>query len=229
MMTLVHYFDYLSVGIRTTAFVAAVALAAGLCVGFAVGLIRFARIPVLSQICFVYVEIFRGTSLLIQLFWIYFSLPMFGITVSPLTAGCLGLALNNGAYGSEIVRGALTSVRKQQFEAAAALNFSASHTLRVIVLPQALPEMVPPFGNLSILLLKDTALVSMINIVDITFRAQQLRTQTFDTVGVYTVTLFAYFSLALVIVAVTRMIEFYCRSDLRQFGLFNAILAGGRL
>jgi polar amino acid transport system permease protein len=228
MMTLLHYFDYLSVGIENTAFVAAVALASGLCVGFAVGIIRFARIPVLSQICFVYVEIFRGTSLLIQLFWIYFSLPMFGITVSPLTAGCLGLALNNGAYGSEIVRGALTSVRKQQFEAAAALNFSAAHTLRVVVLPQALPEMVPPFGNLSILLLKDTALVSMINIVDITFRAQQLRTQTFDTIGVYTVTLLIYFGLALVLVAATRLIEFYCWSDLRGFGRFGTILAGSR-
>ena len=228
MATYLDYLGYLAVGIKSTALVGLISLAAGLCLSFAVGLIRFARIPILSQIAFVYVEIFRGTSLLIQLFWIYFSLPMFGITMSPFLAGCLGLALNNGAYGSEIVRGALASVAKEQFEAATALNFSAFHTLRKIIIPQALPEMVQPFGNLSILLLKDTALISMINIMDITFRAQQLRTYTFDSVGVYSVTLIVYFALALVVVFATHLVEMYMRPSTRGAGLFGALFGFAR-
>jgi polar amino acid transport system permease protein len=228
MATYLDYLGYLAVGIKSTALVGLISLAAGLCLSFTVGLVRFARIPILSQIAFVYVEIFRGTSLLIQLFWIYFSLPMFGITMSPFLAGCLGLALNNGAYGSEIVRGALASVSKEQFEAATALNFSAFHTLRKIIIPQALPEMVPPFGNLSILLLKDTALISMINIMDITFRAQQLRTHTHDSVGVYSVTLIVYFALALVVVFATRLVEMYMRPSSRGSGLLVALFGSAR-
>lgn len=224
LATLINYLDYLSVGIKATILVFAVSLLFGLCISFLVGLIRFARIPILYQICFLYVGIFRGTSLLIQLFWIYFSLPMFGISISSFAAGCLGLALNNGAYGSEIVRGALSSVSKQQFEAATALNFSVGHTLRRIILPQALPEMIPPFGNLSIMLLKDTALVSMINIADITFRAQQLRTRTFDSLGVYAVTLVVYFVLALAIVAAVRLVEHYIRPEKRRTGFLSALI-----
>lgn len=211
MNTYLDYLDFLLVGLKATVYVGVVSLLCGLAISFVVGMLRFAKVPVISPLLFAYVEFFRGTSLLIQLFWIYFSLPMFGISLSPITAGCLGLALNNGAYGSEIVRGALASVTKDQLEASKALNFSYFHTLRRVILPQALPEMVPPFGNLSILLLKDTALISMINIADIAFRAQQLRTQTFDSLGVYTTALVLYFLLALCVVAITKLIEIAVR------------------
>lgn len=226
MNTYLAYLDFLLVGLKATVYVGVVSLLCGLAISFVVGMLRFAKVPVISPLLFAYVEFFRGTSLLIQLFWIYFSLPMFGISLSPITAGCLGLALNNGAYGSEIVRGALAAVTREQLEASKALNFSYFHTLRRVILPQALPEMVPPFGNLSILLLKDTALISMINIADIAFRAQQLRTQTFDSLGVYTTALVLYFLLALCVVAITKLIEIAVRpgGSLAPLSLVRSLL-----
>ena len=211
MEILFGYFTYLGVGVKATAFIGVVSFVSAVVIAFVVGVIRFQNVPVLRWIAFAYVEVFRGTSLLVQLFWLYYTLPLAGITVSPMAAACLGLALNSGAYGSEIVRGALAAVSRDQFEAATALNFSAGQTLWKIVMPQALVEMVPPFGNLAILVLKDTALVSMISIADVAFQAQQLRTFTYDSANIYLVTLLIYFTLALVVMAIGRLAERYLR------------------
>src|SRR5690625_4521572 len=109
------------------------------------------------------IEIFRGTSLLVQLFWLYFALPVLGeiiginLKLPAMVAGVLALSLNIGAYGAEVVRGALQAVSLEQLEAARALNFSPRQTLWRISLPQAIPEMMPSFSNLAIQNLKDTA------------------------------------------------------------------------
>src|SRR5690606_17724056 len=127
------------------------------------------------------VELFRGTSLLVQLFWLYFALPVLGemlginLRMSPVVAGTLALSLNIGAYGAEVVRGALQAVSRDQLEAAKALDFTARQTLWRISLPQAVPEMMPSFGNLAVQNLKDTALVSLISLGDLAFRAEQIR------------------------------------------------------
>ena len=207
----VPYLAYLSVGIKATVLVWAISFFAAVALAFVSGLIRTQRIPVLKWIALTYVEIFRGTSLLVQLFWLYFSLPLIGITIPPITAACLGLALNSGAYGSEIVRGALASVPKDQIEASIALNLTSTRTLWRVLLPQAVVEMVPAFGNLAILVLKDTALVSMISIVDVAFRAQQLRTFTHDSARIYLLALLIYFVLALVISFLGKRVEAYVR------------------
>src|SRR5699024_9120991 len=112
-----------------------------------------------------FVEIFRGTSLLVQMFWLFYALPIIGhamgfdTRIPLIIAGVLALSANIGAYGAEVVRGAIIAVSKDQYEAAVALNFSGRQTLWKIALPQALPEMMPPFGNLAIQNLKDTSLV----------------------------------------------------------------------
>jgi polar amino acid transport system permease protein len=205
------YLRYLAVGMKATAMVGSISFLSAVLIALVVGIIRAQKIPILNPVAFVYVEIFRGTSLLVQLFWLYYSLPLIGITVPPLTAACLGLALNSGAYGSEIVRGALLAVPKDQLEAATALNLGRWQTLWKVTLPQAIVEMVPPFGNLAILVLKDTALVSMISIADVAFKAQELRTFTYDSARIYIVTLFIYFAMALVVVAIGRLGEHYLR------------------
>lgn len=157
----------------------------------------------------VYVEIFRGTSLLVQLFWLFFVLPLppFDVHLTPFTVAIVGLGLHYGAYGSEILRGALRSVPGGQFEAALALNMPPAARMRRIVLPQAMINALPPATNLMIELLKGTSLVSLITLSDLTFRARQLDESTFKTAEIFGLTLLIYFVLAQVIVAVMRYFE----------------------
>lgn len=165
-----------------------------------------------------FIEIFRGTSLLVQLFWLYFALPLLGdwigvdLRLPPVVAGTLALALNIGAYGAEVVRGAVQAVPKTQYEAAQALDFSPRQILWRIAVPQAIPEMMPSFGNLAIQNLKDTALVSLIGLADLAFRAEQIRNYTQDSTTIYSLLLLMYFGMALVISFGMYLLEKYtCR------------------
>ncbi len=159
------------------------------------------------------IEIFRGTSLLVQLFWFYFALPVLGqiigidLRMPAVVAGTLALSLNIGAYGAEVVRGAIQAVPVSQYEAAIALDFTPRQTLWRIALPQAIPEMMPTFGNLAIQNLKDTALVSLIGLGDLAFKAEQVRNFTQDSATVFTLMLFMYFGMALVLTAFMTLLE----------------------
>lgn len=201
------YIGPLLAGAGVTAWLAVASMVIGAVLAFAAGIARSAGDPVLAAVAVVYVEVFRGTSLLVQLFWLFYALPLLGVSLPPVTTGILGLALNIGAYGAEVVRGAINAVSPAQYEAARALNLSRRRTLWRIVLPQALPEMMPPFGNLAVQNLKDTSLVSMITISDLAFRAQNLRNLTLDSVPIYTLTLVGYFLMALVLIACMRLLE----------------------
>lgn len=171
------------------------------------GLGRLSNQRLLRWPASVYVEVFRGTSALVQLFWFFFVLPLFGIQLPALLVGIVVLALNAGAYGAEVVRGAVMAVPSGQREAAVALNMTRAKIIRRIVLPQAIPAMLPPATNLMIELLKNTALVSLITITDLTFRGQLLRSETLKTVEVFGLMLLLYFAAALVITAGMRMLE----------------------
>lgn len=159
------------------------------------------------------IEIFRGTSLLVQLFWLFFALPVLGqalgidLRLPPVVAGTLALSLNIGAYGAEIVRGAIQAVPHNQYEAAKALDFTPRQTLWRIALPQAVPEMLPSFSNLAVQNLKDTALVSLIGLGDMAFQAERIRNFTQDSVSVYTLLLLMYFGMALVLAGLMRVLE----------------------
>jgi len=156
-----------------------------------------------------YVEVFRGTSLLVQLFWFFFVLPLppFNLELTPFTVAIVGLGLHYGAYGSEILRGALRSVPGGQYEAALALNMPASTRMRRIVLPQAMINALPPATNLMIELLKGTSLVSLITLSDLTFRARQLDEATFKTAEIFALTLVIYFVMAQIVVTIMRHFE----------------------
>ena len=145
---------------------------------------------------FVYIEIFRGTSLLVQLYWIFFVLPLFGITLPKFVAGFVSVGLNVGSYGAELVRGAIQSVPKGQWEAAYALSMSPAKRMRRIILPQAIGIMLPPWGNLLIELLKGTALVSLISVADLMFQAKQINASTFLSAQSFGIALVIYYILA---------------------------------
>lgn len=194
-------------GLWVTVQIAVLAAIMAIFFAFLAGLLRLAPSYLVRSIIVVYVEIFRGTSLLVQLFWLYFVLPHFGVSLDPFTVAVVGLGLNWGAYGSEIVRGAVVAVSKGQYEAATALNMSPMTRLLRIILPQAAIAMLPPFGNLFIELLKGTALVSLITLNDLTFKAVQMNQATFRTTEIFVVVLVLYFIVALLITTGMRWTE----------------------
>ncbi len=155
----------------------------------------------------VYVEVFRGTSALVQLFWYYFALTLFGVSLPALATGVLVLGLNSGAYGAEVVRSAIAAVPAGQWEAARALQLDERQALFRVILPQALPMMLPPAGNLLVELLKNTALVSLITLSELTFTAQVQRAATLETVPLFALTLAIYFAAAQVLLAGVRRLE----------------------
>ncbi|OWT55171.1 ectoine/hydroxyectoine ABC transporter permease subunit EhuC [Candidimonas nitroreducens] len=185
----------------------------GAVVAFALGVGRLSHVRLLRLPSIAIIEVFRGTSLLVQLFWLYFALPVFGqaigvdLRMPPVTAGVLALGLNIGSYGAEVVRGAIQAVPRPQYEAAKALDFTPRQIMWRIALPQAIPEMMPSFCNLAVQNLKDTALVSLISLGDLAFRAEQIRNFTQDSTTVYTLLLFMYFGMALVLMAIMKTLE----------------------
>lgn len=181
--------------------------ALALAVAFAAGLARLSRFSALRALSIIYVEFFRGTSIFVQLFWVYFVLPFAGISLEPLQAGVLALGLNVGAYGAEVVRGGIQAVPREQYEACTALNLGLFQKMRHVILPQALPLMLPTFGNNAIELLKGTAVVSLISLNDMTFQAQIVRSQTGSTLIPFGTILILYFAMALVISRGVRLIE----------------------
>ncbi len=140
-----------------------------------------------------FVELFRGTSCYVQLFWAFFALPFIGISLTPFVASVLVLGANVGSYGSEVVRGAIAGVPRGQTEASVALNFTRLQRFRHVIFPQALVAMLPPAGNLFIDLLKLTPLTSLITMSDLTYNAMAVRQQTGSTFIALATILVGYF------------------------------------
>lgn len=177
---------------------------------FVAGLTSLARSKTARVITRIYVEGWRGTSEVVQLFWIYFAVPLLiGLQLVPLWAGVLVLGLNHGAYGAEIVRGAVRSVPREQHEGSVALNFTPYQRMRRVILPQALVDMVPPFNNLFIQLLKASSLVSLITLPDITYQGQQILVPRYggQTFLIFMLMLVLYLILAVLITLGMRFLE----------------------
>ncbi|MER8516362.1 ectoine/hydroxyectoine ABC transporter permease subunit EhuC [Mesorhizobium sp. M1060] len=160
------------------------------------GLGKLSRNWLIRSASIVFIELFRGTSLLVQLYWIFFVLPLFGLSLEKFTAGFLSVGLNYGAYGAELVRGAVQSVPRGQWEAAIAINMTSFTRMRRIIAPQALAIMLPPWGNLLIELLKGTALVSLISVADLMFQAKQINASTYLSAQAFGTALIIYYILA---------------------------------
>jgi polar amino acid transport system permease protein len=164
------------------------------------------------------VEIFRGVSLLVILFWLFFVLPEFGLTLSPYVAALLGISLNAGAYGAEIIRGAVQAVPRGQYEACVTLNMPAWRKYSRIILPQALIIAVPALTNMTIELLKGTALVSAVTLVDVTAAGVRQNQLTYRTIEIFSV-------LALIYLCLSQVVRF--AGALLETG-FNRHLQTGR-
>jgi His/Glu/Gln/Arg/opine family amino acid ABC transporter permease subunit len=172
-------------GWPTTVKVAAGALVFALIFGLVIALLRLSRWRWLRFPAIAYIEFFRGTPLLVQLFVIYFGLPDAGFEPTPLQAAIVGMGLNGSAYLAEIYRAGIEAIHRGQMEAALSLGMTPARAMRYIILPQAMRTMLPPITSFSIVMLKDTAVVSVIAAPEIMFYARNLVTETLQSAVVY--------------------------------------------
>ncbi|MFE3544921.1 ectoine/hydroxyectoine ABC transporter permease subunit EhuC [Nocardia sp. NPDC059177] len=173
----------------------------------------------------VLIEFFRGTSLLVQIFWLFYVLPLLGYKLDPVFCGILALGLNYGAYGAEVVRGALNAVPRAQFEAAVALSFSPWQRMRRVLFPQAWALMLPSLTNLLVHLLKGTALASYITLHDLTYEIGQLRTTTSDTLFSFGIGLVIYFVLAYLLTLGMNLLETRAKTKLGRGASLKEVLS----
>jgi polar amino acid transport system permease protein len=167
-------------------------MAIALVIGLALALARIGRLAWTRVPAMLFVELIRGSPLLLQLFYIYYVFPLLGLRLTPIEAGLLGLGINYGAYLSEVFRAGIAAVQKGQWEAAGALGLSRWRTMRLVVLPQAIRIVIPPVGNYFVSLFKDTALVSTISIAELMFTGQLIASDTFKYMRIYSVVFVIY-------------------------------------
>ncbi|MFE0699789.1 ectoine/hydroxyectoine ABC transporter permease subunit EhuC [Streptomyces sp. NPDC058872] len=194
-------------GITMTLLATVLSALLALVLAFALGLASRSPRVLLRGSARVVVEFFRGTSLYVQLFWLFFALPVLGFRLEPLACAVLAFGLNYGAYGAEVVRGAVNAVPKAQWEATVALNMGPWLRMRRVILPQAWVQMIPPFNNLLIQLLKSTPLMSLVTITDLTFQMDQIRSTTGDTAAAYLTLLVVYFVIAYAFTLMMNAVE----------------------
>lgn len=171
----------------------------GLLLGFGLALLRLYAFWPLQWLARVYVSFFRGTPLLVQLFMIYYGLPQLGIQLDPLPAALIGFSLNMAAYTAEILRAAIASIDRGQWEAAASIGMGRAQTLYRAILPQAARTALPPLGNSFISLVKDTALAATIQVPELFRQAQLITARTFEIFTMYLAAALIYWLLASVL------------------------------
>ncbi|MEP1113905.1 MAG: ectoine/hydroxyectoine ABC transporter permease subunit EhuC [Nitratireductor sp.] len=187
-------------GAAVTLFVTTGASIVAIVLGLAVGLVRVSTLAPLRWLAVAYIEFFRGTSMLVQLYWWFFVLPIFGLSLSPWTVAIVGVGMNVSGYGAELVRAAIQSVDRGQYEASTALNFPRLTMMRRIIVPQAIRGMLPPWGNLLIELLKGTSLIFFITITELTTASKLAADATGNYLLFFAVALFGYYLIARAII-----------------------------
>lgn len=186
------FFPMLKAGIAFTVPLTLISFFLGLILALLTALARISGIKPLSAIARFYVWVIRGTPLLVQLFVIFYGLPSVGITIDPLPAAIIGFSINVGAYNSEIIRAAILSINKGQWEAAYSIGMSYRQALRRVVLPQATRVSVPPLSNSFIGLVKDTSLAATLTVTEMFRVAQQITAITYEPLVLYCLAGFIY-------------------------------------
>lgn len=210
-------------GLGMTLLIFGVSFAVGTLIGLALALVRQARVPVLAQLAVLYVELFRNSPLLVQLFLVYFGLPIsFGIRMQPLTAGLITLSVNTGAFMAVIILSAIEEVPKGQWEAARAFGLGYRHTLRRVVLPQAIQTMLPPSVSLAVGQLQVSSLVSVIGVLELTRVGTNLNLRTLQPFVVWPIVALGYFIVSKPLSALAD------RAEARLRGRGRAGVAGAR-
>ncbi|TDL86645.1 amino acid ABC transporter permease [Vibrio vulnificus] len=195
-------------GLQVTLYIFVIAIILGFLIGLLVALLRLAPIKILNWIAKVYVDAIRGTPFIVQLFFIYFGVNSLNlISLDSTTAGIITVAINAGAYFAEIIRAGIQSIDKGQTEAARSIGFTGSQTMRYVVLPQAFRRMLPTITNQSIISLKDTSLLSVIGIADLTQQGQIQASATFEAFKIWLAVGVIYFIIIYLLTLIANFIE----------------------
>lgn len=200
---------YIAYGIFTTIFISCLALLIGLLIGMPLGIFRSSHESgFLRKITDVYIEIFRNIPVLVQIVWFYYVLPiMTGVNFDPLTAAIIALGLNTSAFLAEIFRGGINGVSSGQSDASASLGFTHRGKMRYIIIPQVLRKMLSPLLNQFIVLIKESALVAYIGVLDIMHRGDLITTAYSAPLESYTIVAFYYFVLCYLASLSARYVE----------------------
>lgn len=195
-------------GLYYTLLISVLGLFIGFILGAIFGLGRIARNKVIYWIASIYIEVIRGTPVLVQAIWIFYALPLIiGHTFESVTAGVIVIALNSGAYIAEIVRGAVQSIEKGQMEAGRSLGLNHGKTMRYVIWPQAFKRMIPPLGNQFIISIKDTSLLSVILVPELIFQGRLIAANHFNAVEIYTTVAMFYLVITLILSFILRFVE----------------------
>ena len=198
----------LLVGVKLTIWITFFGLLIGFFLGTLAGLGKTVRSQILNKISAVYIETIRGTPLMVQVMFIYFGLPMaVGTRVPPLVAGVTAIALNSGAYIAEIVRGAIQSIDRGQSEAGRSIGLTRFQTVLYVIWPQAFKRMIPPLGNQFIISLKDTSLLVVIGVGELTRTGQEIIAVNFRAFEVWTTVALMYLVLTLTLAKLLAVTE----------------------
>lgn len=184
------------------------AVGCGFFIGMIAALANLSRFKIVRMLVKCYVELFRGTPLLVQIFMIYFALPMvIGQSINPYVAAVTACSINSGAYVSEIFRAGIQSIDKGQMEAGRSLGLTWAQTMRYIVMPQAFKAIIPPLGNEFIAMMKDTSLVSVIGFEELTRRGQLIIARTYGSFEIWTAVAIIYLIMTLSISQFVAFLE----------------------
>jgi polar amino acid transport system permease protein len=206
-----EFMPILLLGVRNTIIVTLGSLVLSTVLGLVWALMRVCGIRVLAAIAVVVVNVIRGIPIIVQLFYIYFVLPDFGITLSALQAAIIGLGIAYSAYQSENFRAGIEAIDHGQIEAAYSLGLSWALTMRKVVLPQAIRIVLPPYGNIMIMMLKDSSQASTITVAELALQGKLIASSTFKNTTVFTLVAALYLVMSLPLIALAGWLE-------RRFG-----------
>lgn len=179
--------DYLVRGLQITLLVTFASLAVGCVAGTAIGILRISRFKPVAWLAWAYIEVMRNTPVLVQLIWVYYCVPiLFNVDFGVITSCIIALSLQAAAFIGEIVRGGIRGIDRGQVEAARTIGLSGAQAMRYVILPQALRRMIAPLVNETVSLVKNSSLVSMLGVMDLTYQAQTLATTTFRPIEIFT-------------------------------------------
>jgi len=205
---LLRYHQLFLEGLRNTLLLTITSYTFGFLIGLPVALMRVYGVKPLKVLALIYVELIRGTPMLLQLFIIYFALPQLGIVLDPVTAAFLGIGINSGAYQAEYLRGALRSVPQAQWEAALSIGMTKAQVLGSIIVPQALRVAIPALANEFIYLLKYSSVAYFITVVELVYAGKIVGSATFKYLEVYTLIAVIYLALGVLFMKLFRELEF---------------------
>ena len=205
---------FLISGLTTTIYISVVSIVISMFLGLIVAIPSLAKNKFLTYINIGYVEIVRAVPLLVLILWIYYGLPiMTGISFSPFVSGIIALAISESAFQAEIFRAGINSIKKAQWEAGSSLGLSFFKRLRLVILPQAIKNILPAIGNQFVYVLKMSSLVSIIGIGDLTRKANELVVTTYRPLEIYTFLILEYLVLILIVSFFVRKLEKNLKKD----------------